>query len=71
MAPGAMLVAGFFNGDEVLDFDHKIVTAYYWPLDQLSGRLQRAGFTEVERQRRPSVSETRVRPHAAIATIAS
>ena len=71
MAPGSMLVAGFFDGDEVVAFEHKIVTAYFWPVDQLSKRLLRAGFTEVERQRRPGISETGVRPHAVIAAIAS
>lgn len=71
MVAGSTLVAGFFDGAEVVAFQHKVATAYYWPVDQLSKRLRQAGFTEVERQRRPGISETGVRPHAAIAAIAS
>lgn len=68
--PGGVLVAGFFDGDEVVDFEHKVLTAFYWPVDEFSARLQRAGFTEVERQRRPGVSEAGSRPHAAIVAVA-
>ena len=70
MAPAAALVAGFFDGDEVMAFDHKVVTAFRWPVDVLSARLRRAGFTEVERQRRPGVAQSGSRPHAAVAVIA-
>lgn len=70
MAPGGTLVAGFFDGDEVVDFEHKVMTAFSWPVDDLSARLLRAGFTEVERQRRPGDAEAGIRPHAAIAAIA-
>jgi SAM-dependent methyltransferase len=65
MAPAGTLVVGFFDGDEVATFDHKVVTAYRWPVDELSERLMRAGFTELERQRRPG--DGTHRPHAAIA----
>jgi ubiquinone/menaquinone biosynthesis C-methylase UbiE len=71
MAPAGTLVVGFFDGDEVVAFEHKVVTAYYWPLDSFAERLQQAGFTELERQRRPGVAEPGRRPHAAIAAIAS
>lgn len=60
-------MVGFFDGDEVVAFDHKVVTAYRWPVDELSARLTRAGFTEVERQQRPS--DGTHRPHAAIAAV--
>ena len=70
MAPAGMLVAGFFDGDEVAAFEHKVVTAYSWPVDELSARLRRAGFTEIERHLRPGVAEPGHRPHAAIAAIA-
>jgi len=69
VAPAGMVVLGLFNGDEVAAFDHKVVTAYRWPVDELSERLTRAGFTEVERLKRPS--EGTHRPHAAIAAIAT
>lgn len=70
IAPGGTLVAAFFDGDEVVDFEHKVVTAYSCPVEQLSARLQQAGFIEVERQRRPGVAEAGIRPHAAIAATA-
>ncbi|MER7006828.1 class I SAM-dependent methyltransferase [Dactylosporangium sp. NPDC000555] len=69
LAPGGTLVLGLFDGDEVAAFDHKVVTAYRWPVDEFSQRLARAGFTEVERLRRPS--EGAHRPHAAIAAVAT
>lgn len=69
MAPAGTLVLGLFVGDEVAAFDHKVVTAYRWPVDEFSERLARAGFTEVERLQRPS--EGTHRPHAAIAAIAT
>jgi SAM-dependent methyltransferase len=69
MAPGGTLVLAIFVGDEVAAFDHKVVTAYRWPVDEFSGRLARAGFTEVERLQRPS--DGTHRPHAAIAAVAT
>ncbi|MEU8261642.1 class I SAM-dependent methyltransferase [Micromonospora sp. NPDC048999] len=69
MAPAGTLVIGLFVGDEVAAFDHKVVTAYRWPVDEFSARLARAGFTEVERLKRPS--DGTHRPHAAIAAIAT
>jgi 2-polyprenyl-3-methyl-5-hydroxy-6-metoxy-1,4-benzoquinol methylase len=69
MAPEATLVVAVFVGDEVAAFDHKVVTAYRWPVDEFSQRLARAGFTEVERLQRPG--EGPYRPHAAIAASAT
>ncbi|SCL59079.1 Ubiquinone/menaquinone biosynthesis C-methylase UbiE [Micromonospora eburnea] len=69
MAPGGKLVLGVFYGDEVAAFDHKVVTAYRWPLDEFSERLRRAGFAEVERLRRPG--DGTHRPHAALAAVAT
>ncbi|MEV0155523.1 class I SAM-dependent methyltransferase [Micromonospora sp. NPDC050686] len=68
LAPAGTLVLGLFEGDEVAAFDHKVVTAYRWPLDEFSARLRRAGFTEVERLPRPG--DGIHRPHAAVAAIA-
>jgi hypothetical protein len=62
-------VLGLFDGAEVAAFDHKVVTAYYWPADEMSERLARAGFTEVERLQRPV--DGHYRPHVAIAAIAA
>jgi SAM-dependent methyltransferase len=70
MAPGGTLVAAFFDGgDEFSPFDHKVVTAYRWPVDEFAGHLALAGFTEVERERRPADATSR--PHAAIVAVRS
>jgi ubiquinone/menaquinone biosynthesis C-methylase UbiE len=69
LAPAGRLVVGFVDGDEVAAFDHKVVTAYRWPPDVFAGRLARAGFTEVERLRRPATGTQR--SYAAIAAVAS
>lgn len=54
IAPGGTLVVGFCDGAEVVPFDHKVTTAYYWPADEFANRLARAGFTEVDRLQRPA-----------------
>ncbi|MEV7327509.1 class I SAM-dependent methyltransferase [Micromonospora sp. NPDC093244] len=69
VAPGGTVVIGFFDADEVGAFDHKVVTAYRWPVDEFSARLARAGFTEVERLQRPG--DDTQRPHAVIAATAT
>lgn len=68
-AQGA-LVAGFFAGDQVVAFDHQVVTAYFWPVDEFAARLRRAGFTEVERHSHSGHPEAGVRPHATLAAVA-
>jgi SAM-dependent methyltransferase len=74
LAPTGTLVLGVFDAedaedtedaDEAAAFDHKVVTAYRWPVDALSERLTRAGFQEVDRQQRPRDGD--LRPHAALA----
>ncbi|MEU8255688.1 class I SAM-dependent methyltransferase [Micromonospora inaquosa] len=67
LAPAGRLVLGTFTADEVGAFDHKVVTAYRWPLDEFSERLTRAGFREVERLPRPG--DDQHRPHAAMAAV--
>jgi ubiquinone/menaquinone biosynthesis C-methylase UbiE len=62
--PAGTLVAGFFDGDAVAPFDHKVTTAFFWPVDEFAARLQQAGFTEIERCLRPGTAN---RPHAAVA----
>jgi SAM-dependent methyltransferase len=68
LAPGGRLVVGFVDGAEVEPFDHKVVTAYRWPPDELAARLAGAGFTEIERHRRPA-DDAQPRPHAALALV--
>lgn len=64
MAPGGKLIVGFFDGVEVAPFDHKVITAYAWPIDEYACRLTRAGFIEVERTQREAEGATRA--HAAL-----
>jgi SAM-dependent methyltransferase len=71
MEPGGALVAGFFHGDQLVGFEHGVFTAFSWPVDDLSDRLHRAGFTEIERHLRPGVDEPGLRPEAVIVAIAS
>ncbi|MEU5962275.1 class I SAM-dependent methyltransferase [Micromonospora parva] len=67
LVPAGRLVLGTFCADEVGAFDHKVVTAYRWPLDALSERLTQAGFREVERL--PRADDDQHRPHAAMAAV--
>lgn len=70
LAPSGALVAGFFDSDdEVAPFDHKVVTAYRWPVGEFAARLAGAGFTEVERLRW-QLPERPDRKYAAIAATA-
>ncbi|GIE35418.1 methyltransferase [Actinoplanes italicus] len=67
LAFSGKLVIGFFDSDdEVAAFDHKVCTAYRWPVDELSARLARAGFTELQRLRQ-QFPEHPDRKYAAIA----
>jgi SAM-dependent methyltransferase len=66
LAPGGALVVGFFDGDRVEPFDHRVVTAYRWPVDEMSAELAAAGFTEVQRTRRGTD-----RPDRTLAAIAA
>ncbi|MGW5868568.1 class I SAM-dependent DNA methyltransferase [Streptomyces sp. NPDC055239] len=51
LAPGGHLLFGFFESEEepVTPFDHKVATAYRWPIDALAGMARDAGFAEVGR----------------------
>jgi ubiquinone/menaquinone biosynthesis C-methylase UbiE len=42
--PGGGLAIGFFEGAELAAFDHAVTTAYFWPVDLLSSRVEKAGF---------------------------
>ena len=67
LAPGGVLVVGFFDSDDdVAAFDHKVITAYRWPTDVLAAHLTQAGFHELERQRQ-QVPQRPDRTYAAIA----
>jgi hypothetical protein len=62
---GGMLVTGCFTWDRVTEFDHKVLTAYRWPVEKFVHRLTRAGFLELERIERPA--DGAARAHAAVA----
>jgi SAM-dependent methyltransferase len=71
LAPHGVLVVGFFDSDDdVAAFDHKVITAYRWPVDVLAEHLRAAGFVELQR-RRHQVPERPDRKYAAVAARAS
>jgi SAM-dependent methyltransferase len=66
---GGVLVAGLFDGENVEPFDHKVVTAYKWPLVAITQQLERSGFTVVGSiQRGPNGDR---RAHMAVAAQAT
>lgn len=60
---GGALLIGCFEGPAVEAFDHAVVTAYRWPLDELREHVRRAGFAVIETHTRTSLDH---RPHGAI-----
>ncbi|GAA3284520.1 class I SAM-dependent methyltransferase [Dactylosporangium vinaceum] len=67
LIPGGIMVVGFFTGERVEPFEHKVTTAYRYPPDGFAALLAAAGFTEVGRLERPDGDGGAHRPHAAIA----
>lgn len=65
LCDNGILAIGLFDGDDVEPFEHKVATAYRWPVDAMSEMLSATGFVEVDRLRRPGTGL--VRPHAALA----
>ncbi|MFF8828930.1 class I SAM-dependent methyltransferase [Streptomyces sp. NPDC015131] len=63
LAPGGVLLLAFFasEGEPVVAFDHKVVTAYRWPVDGLAALATGAGFTEVGRMLRAPAEGERFR----------
>ena len=59
VVPGGPLVVGFFDGPVCETFDHKVISAYRWPVDKMVARLAAAGFVEVDRQQREHEGERR------------
>ena len=71
LAPLGVLVVGFFDSDDdVAAFDHKVITAYRWPVDVFAEHLSAAGFVELER-RQHQVPERTDRRYAAVVARAS
>lgn len=63
LAPGGVMLLGFFDGATVEEFPHKVVTAYKWPIDELARKLSALGFQERERLTRMGGEH---RPHWAL-----
>jgi len=64
LAPGGHVLLGCFEAGDgpVAEFDHKVTTAYVWPLDELTGLAAEAGLVEVGRlYREPVENERRFR----------
>ncbi|MFF9351356.1 class I SAM-dependent DNA methyltransferase [Streptomyces sp. NPDC014734] len=63
LAPGGHLLLAFFEaeGGPVTPFDHKVTTAYRWPVDELAGLAGTAGFVEVGRILREPLEGERFR----------
>ncbi|MGR0160547.1 class I SAM-dependent methyltransferase [Paenarthrobacter nitroguajacolicus] len=61
--PGGGLLLGFFEGPAIEQFPHAVTPAYFWPVEELSARLQKAGFTVISTHSR---ADPGARPHAAI-----
>ncbi|GHF46897.1 methyltransferase [Streptomyces mashuensis] len=61
LAPGGHLLLGFFapeTGHPVTPFDHKVTTAYRWPVDDLAAMATTVGLEEVARTlRQPAEGE--------------
>ena len=60
---GGGLLIGFFSLPALEPFDHKVTTAYRWPIGELSERVQAAGFEVVETHERMTAGK---RPEAAL-----
>ncbi|RBM04693.1 class I SAM-dependent methyltransferase [Streptomyces sp. PT12] len=66
LAPGGSLLLAFFEaeGGPLTAFDHRVTTAYRWPVDDLAGLAREAGFAEVGRMlREPGEGERFRRGH--------
>ncbi|MGW7433437.1 class I SAM-dependent methyltransferase [Streptomyces sp. NPDC054861] len=63
LAPRGTLLLGFFEseGGPVEAFDHKVTTAYRWPIDDLAALAREAGFVEIGRMLREPGEEERFR----------
>ena len=71
LTSSGVLVVGFFDSsDDVAGFDHKVITAYRWPVDVFTQHLAKASLREVQRLRQ-QFPERPDRKYAAVAACAS
>lgn len=54
LVPGGRLLVGFkaTEGEEVVAYDHRVVTGHLWPVEELVARLHDAGLEETHRRLR-------------------
>lgn len=45
LRPGGGLLLGFFSGDRLRPFDHRVVTAWAWPVERMVAAVEAAGLT--------------------------
>ncbi|GAA3967717.1 class I SAM-dependent methyltransferase [Gordonia caeni] len=63
LVPGGSLLVGFFEGPDLAPFDHAVTTAWFWPIPELTRRIEGAGFTVAGTWSR---HDDGARPHGAI-----
>ncbi len=63
LRPGGSLLLGFFAGAQLRPFAHAVATAYFWPVPELTARLEDAGFVVTESHTR---TEAGSGPHGGI-----
>ena len=62
LRPGGGLCVGFFEGPQLVPFDHPVSEAFFWPVDRISAVIERAGFSVVSTVTR---QDPAARAHAA------
>jgi SAM-dependent methyltransferase len=52
LAPGGSVLLGFFSGPRLHPFDHRVVTAWAWPTEELAAAVESVGLEVVRTQER-------------------
>lgn len=55
--PGGTVLIGFLEGPVVEEYAHAVLTAYLWPVDELTAQLNTAGFDVVESRVRKTAGQ--------------
>ena len=56
LRPGGTILLGFFSGDALRAFDHRVVTAWAWPTARMASALDRAGLEVLTMDEHPQPS---------------
>lgn len=54
LRPDASILLGFFSADELHLFDHRVVTAWAWPVDRMAEAVEAAGLVVRSRREWPT-----------------